>query len=90
MKTTEGAVEELEPIIAKIDNDLCTWCGACEEACPFDAIKMVKDEKKDVAAINNSVCKGCGICLPVCPVNAINLIAYSDKEIESMIDALAG
>ena len=81
---------ELEPIIAQIDKDLCTWCGACAEMCPFDAIRMVKDEKKDVAAINNSVCKGCGMCLPVCPVNAINLIAYSDNEIESMIDALAG
>jgi heterodisulfide reductase subunit A len=81
---------ELEPVIAKIDKDPCTWCGACAEACPFDAIKMVKDEKKDVAAINNSVCKGCGMCLPVCPADAINLIAYSNKEIESMIDALAG
>jgi heterodisulfide reductase subunit A len=81
---------ELEPIIAKIDKDLCTWCGACAEACPFDAIKTVKDDKKDIAAINNSVCKGCGMCLPVCPVDAINLIAYSNSEIESMIDALAG
>jgi heterodisulfide reductase subunit A2 len=81
---------ELEPIIAKIDKDLCTWCGICAEACPFDAIKMVKDEKKDIAAIKNSVCKGCGMCLPVCPADAINLIAYSNKEIESMIDALAG
>jgi heterodisulfide reductase subunit A len=81
---------ELEPIIAKIEKDLCTWCGACTEACPFDVIRMVKDEKKDIAAINNSVCKGCGMCLPVCPTDAINLIAYSNSEIESMIDALAG
>jgi heterodisulfide reductase subunit A2 len=81
---------ELEPIIAKIDKDLCTWCGACAEACPFDTIRMVIDEKKNVAVINSSVCKGCGMCLPVCPVNAINLIAYADNEIESMIDALAG
>ena len=79
----------LEPIIAKIDKNVCTWCGACAEACPFDAVSMVKDEKKDTATINNSVCKGCGMCLPVCPVNAIDLIAYSDNEIESMIDALA-
>jgi len=79
----------LEPIIAKIDKNVCTWCGACAEACPFDAVIMVKDEKKDTATINNSVCKGCGMCLPVCPVNAIDLIAYSDNEIESMIDALA-
>ena len=79
----------LEPIIAKIDKGVCTWCGACSEACPFDAVRMVKDEKKDTATINNSICKGCGMCLPVCPVNAIDLIAYSDNEIESMIDALA-
>jgi len=83
-------VLELEPIVARIDKSLCTWCGECEKACPFDAIKMVKDETKDIAAINNSVCKGCGMCLPVCPVNAIDLVAYSDNEIEKMIEALAG
>ena len=81
---------ELEPIIAKIEKDRCTWCGVCAQACPFDAIKLVKDEDKDIAAINNSVCKGCGMCLPVCNVNAIDLVTYSDNEIESMIDALAG
>jgi len=86
---SKGALE-LEPIIAKIDKDNCTWCGQCAEACPFDAIKMVKDEKKNIAAINNSVCKGCGMCLPVCPTDAIDLVAYSNREIESMIDALAG
>ncbi len=81
---------ELEPIIAGIDKDLCTWCGECEKACPFDAVKKETHGQKDFAVINNSVCKGCGMCLPVCPVNAINLVAYSDMEIESMIDALAG
>ena len=81
---------ELEPIIAQIDEDLCTWCGECQKACPFNAIKPGKDGQKDIAVINNSVCKGCGMCLPVCPYNAIELIAYSDREIESMIDALAG
>jgi heterodisulfide reductase subunit A2 len=84
----KGALE-LEPVIAKIDRELCTWCGACVEACPFDAIRMVIDEKKNVAAINSSVCKGCGMCLPVCPTDAINLIAYSNIEIESMIDSLS-
>ncbi len=83
-------VLELEPVVARIDKSTCTWCGICVEACPFDAISLVKDETKDIAAINKTVCKGCGMCLPVCPVNAIDLIAYSDNEIESMIDALAG
>ncbi|HNT92881.1 MAG TPA: CoB--CoM heterodisulfide reductase iron-sulfur subunit A family protein [Bacteroidales bacterium] len=80
---------ELEPIIAVIDGDLCSWCGLCAEACPFDAISMVTKGTKEIAGINNSICKGCGMCLPVCPVNAINLTAYSDRELESMIDALA-
>jgi heterodisulfide reductase subunit A len=81
---------ELEPIIAQIDKNLCIWCGACAEACLFDAIKKAEDGTKVIAVINNSVCKGCGMCLPVCPTDAINLIAYSNQEIESMIDALAG
>jgi heterodisulfide reductase subunit A len=80
---------ELEPIIARIDKNLCTWCNACSQACPFDAVKMVEDKTKAFAIINNSVCKGCGMCLPVCPTDAIDLIAYSNTEIESMIDALA-
>ncbi len=79
----------LEPIIAQIDRENCTWCGACAESCPFDAIKMEKSGTRDYAVMNNSVCKGCGMCLPVCPTDAIDLTAYSNKEIESMIDALA-
>ncbi len=80
---------ELEPIIAEVDERKCSWCGACAEACPFDAIHIKKTGSGDVAEINDSVCKGCGMCLPVCDPNAINLVTCSDKEIESMIDALA-
>lgn len=80
---------ELEPIIAMADASLCTWCGKCMDACPFDAVKKISESGKEIAEINNSVCKGCGMCLPVCPVNAIDLVAYSDKEMETMINALA-
>lgn len=80
---------ETEPVIAEVDEALCTWCDACSTACPFDAISMSNDKEKAIAVINNAVCKGCGMCLPVCPTDALNLIAYSNKEIESMIDALA-
>ncbi len=81
---------ELEPIIARIDKNNCTWCGACADACPFDAIGKTGKATKEIAVINNAVCKGCGMCLPVCEANAIDLVACSDREIESMIDALAG
>jgi len=79
---------ETDPLVATIDPEVCTWCGACEEACPFDAIIKVDNGKKVIAEINNTVCKGCGMCAPVCEPDAVNLIACSSKEIMSMIDAL--
>jgi heterodisulfide reductase subunit A len=82
-------VLETEPIVALVDSGLCTWCNACSEACPFDAISMSAEGLKPIAVINNSVCKGCGMCAPVCLTDAIDLITYSNREIEGMIDALA-
>ncbi len=80
---------EVEPLIAVIDAEKCSWCGACEEACPFDAILKIEANGKTIAAINNAVCKGCGMCTPVCEPDAIDVIASSSEEIMSMIDALA-
>lgn len=80
---------ETDPLVATIDPSKCSWCGACEEACPFDAILKVEKEGKTIAEINNTVCKGCGMCAPVCEPDAVNLIACSSAEIMSMIDALA-
>lgn len=79
---------ESEPLVATIDTDKCTWCGACEAACPFDAILKVEKGGKTIAEINNTVCKGCGMCAPVCEPDVVNLIACSSAEIMSMIDAL--
>jgi heterodisulfide reductase subunit A len=80
---------ELDPTVAKIDEDLCEWCDLCSAACPFGAISKIKVNGTDKAVVNESICKGCGMCLPVCPENAIDLIGFTDLEIESMIDALA-
>jgi heterodisulfide reductase subunit A2 len=79
---------ELEPILAHVDSNTCTWCGKCAEACPFNAVSKEKKGSGYIAAINSSVCKGCGMCLPVCTPDAINLTSYSNEDIESMIDAL--
>jgi heterodisulfide reductase subunit A len=32
-------VAELDPLVATVDPDRCTWCGKCEPACPYGAIE---------------------------------------------------
>jgi len=80
---------ELEPIVAYVDEDKCNWCGACSEACPFNAISITESKGKSISQISNSTCKGCGMCLPVCPADAIELTLFTNKEIEDMIDVLS-
>ncbi|MEI6089955.1 MAG: CoB--CoM heterodisulfide reductase iron-sulfur subunit A family protein [bacterium] len=76
----------LDPIIARVDNSLCTWCGKCAEVCEYDAVSEVEFDGKQVAQVNKAVCTGCGICAPICPYNAIEIAQFTDIEIESMID----
>lgn len=80
---------ELEPIVAKVNEDLCEWCDKCVAVCDYDAIIKKEYKGKTVAAVNQVVCKGGGACISVCPVDAIDLACYTNEEIESMIDAMA-
>jgi heterodisulfide reductase subunit A len=77
---------ELEPIIARVDDEACSWCGKCQEVCEFDAIFQLETNGRVIAGINEAVCKGCGICAPICPVDAINIVQFTNDEIEGMID----
>jgi heterodisulfide reductase subunit A len=80
---------ELEPIVAKIDENICEWCDKCAEVCDYDAIVKTEYKGKMVATVNRVVCKGGGMCVAVCPVDAIDLAGYTNNEIESMIDMMA-
>ncbi len=79
---------DLEPFVAEVDSAKCTWCGKCEEACPYGAIEKVKYEDKEVAKVIPSLCKGGGACVPVCPEDAIDLKGNTDEQVKSAIDAL--
>ena len=52
----------------KVDIELCTGCGACEESCPFGAIKI----EDDIASIDER-CNICGACIDVCNFEAISI-----------------
>jgi heterodisulfide reductase subunit A len=86
---TKNPTIKLEPIVARIDYDKCTWCGKCADVCEYDAIHPLEMNGKEVASVNESTCKGCGICTPVCPSDAIDIAQYTNDEIEGMIDGFA-
>ena len=81
-------VAELDPLVATVDPDKCTWCGKCVGACPYGAIEQLSLNGREIATISEAGCKGCGGCVPICPENAIDLRGYTDAQITAMIDGL--
>jgi len=78
---------DLEPLVAFVDEDKCTWCGLCQKACLYNAIDKVTINGKDVAHVTDFLCKGGGACVTVCPNDAINVEGYTSTQIKAMIDA---
>ncbi|TDT61309.1 4Fe-4S binding protein [Fonticella tunisiensis] len=56
--------------IVKIDEEKCTGCGICIDACHEGALQLVDGKAK---LVSESYCDGLGACLPECPANAITL-----------------
>jgi heterodisulfide reductase subunit A len=78
---------DLEPLIAEVDIDKCTWCGECLKACPYGAIDKIICGEKEVVMVIASLCKGEGACVPVCPMEAIAVEGFRNDQIIAMIDA---
>jgi heterodisulfide reductase subunit A len=82
---TRGTVE-IEPIVATIDEEMCSGCRICNNLCPFNAIEYLAD--KEVSYINSALCKGCGTCVAACPAQAISGAHYSNDQIFAEIEGL--
>ncbi len=54
---------------AKIDPDLCSACGTCEERCQMEAI-----QEGDTYSVDTARCIGCGLCVSYCDEEAISLV----------------
>jgi heterodisulfide reductase subunit A len=78
----------VEPLVAKVNEDLCSGCGICQSVCSFNAINLEKIGGRQLAKITEGLCRGCGICSSACPMDAISMPNYSDKQVATQICAV--
>ena len=78
---------EIEPLIASVDEDLCSGCSICVSICSFNAIDLVEEKNgKTHAKVNEALCKGCGACVGTCPSGAMQQKGFKDKQVIPQID----
>ncbi|HPU29990.1 MAG TPA: FAD-dependent oxidoreductase [Syntrophorhabdaceae bacterium] len=77
--------KEEERVIPEVNEERCSGCGSCKNACPHNAIEITQVPKdvaifgllsntlNPVAKINSDLCMGCGLCASTCPSDVINL-----------------
>jgi len=67
-----------------VNERLCSFCGLCVEACPYEA--RVMDYERRVAEVDYGLCQGCGVCAVVCPNKATLQRTLEHKQLLSAID----
>lgn len=62
--------ETSAPLLASIDESLCTGCTRCFKACPTDAIVGAN---KQIHMVIANACTGCAKCEEACPEDCIHM-----------------
>jgi heterodisulfide reductase subunit A-like polyferredoxin len=74
---------ELSP---KVDRRRCRGCGRCVEICPFDAVRLVANERGFYTAeVLRYNCVGCGGCVGRCPVTAMDMPYFTNRLLEEIV-----
>ena len=76
----------VEPMIAWVDEDLCSGCQLCISTCPYDAREY--DEEKKVVRVVETLCKGCGACVVACGTRATQQKNLSDEQLTRMVEVI--
>jgi heterodisulfide reductase subunit A len=72
------------PTSVWVNERLCSFCGLCVEACPFEA-RVMNDDRR-VAEVDYALCQGCGVCAVVCPNKATLQKAFEPRQLMAAID----
>ncbi|MCX8021787.1 MAG: FAD-dependent oxidoreductase, partial [Syntrophorhabdaceae bacterium] len=73
--------------VCTIEEKRCMGCGACVEACTYNAIELYETKQGKKAKMNPVLCKGCGLCNSKCPTGAIQLRHYKDEQLIAQLEA---
>ncbi|MEE8391788.1 MAG: CoB--CoM heterodisulfide reductase iron-sulfur subunit A family protein [Anaerolineae bacterium] len=75
-----------EPTVAVVDEDLCSGCGRCVSACPYDAREL--HPWRQLATVNAALCQSCGACAVACRNKATSICNLGPKQVLAMVEAL--
>jgi len=70
--------------IPQLDQEACTGCGRCVDACPVEALALVpsgKQKPSKTARLNEDLCLGCGLCVRSCSQSAVQLASRPSRVI---------
>ena len=73
-----------DPLIAFVDEGICSGCGICVEICPYEAREM--DSRRGISMVHSALCQGCGACIASCPNNACELRNGSSSQVLRVVD----
>ncbi len=77
--------DEEERVLPEVNEERCSGCGACKEACPHGAIEIElvqmplalfgpqTESAVPKAHIKQDTCVACGLCVSTCPSDVISL-----------------
>jgi len=74
--------------VATVNERLCSGCGLCVAACPYDARRI--DEERHVAEVITVLCQGCGACVVACPNGASQHLGFEMGQELAKIEAALG
>jgi len=63
--------------LAVVNEESCTLCGACVEACPMQTIELAEDR----VVVTEARCIGCGVCAHQCPDDAIDMKRFETRRV---------
>ncbi len=73
-----------DPLIAFVDEGVCSGCGICVEICPYEAREM--DPHRGISMVHSALCQGCGACIAACPNFSCELRNGSADQVLRMVD----